>query len=71
MPAFDGVNPIDLLDDPAQWVAYTIAVGGMEQAELKLLEAFRDHMDRHGVMTALDLAEKLDHLKARLEEFAV
>jgi hypothetical protein len=66
----DGDEVLARLDDPDAFAAWVESIG-WEEAQGALIEAIREHMRLNGVRSVLPLAEKMDNLTARYEEFTV
>lgn len=62
--------PLSLLDDPPAFFGWMQSVGS-EEGQRQLTEASRRHIQEHGARSALDIDEKLAHVIAWVEEFAV
>jgi hypothetical protein len=62
--------PLSLLDDPFAYSDWQEEVG-TEEAKRQMTDATRQHMRVHGPRSAIDVAEKMAHVTATLEEFVL
>lgn len=68
-PECPEVFPFTLMRDPAAFVAWQQKVG-VEEAERVTEQAVRDAMEKYGVRVMLAIAQRMEDMIARMEEFS-